>query len=456
MAEQVRASPPNDSGPRAHLAHPHPHPSGDRAMSAGVFDIVREALGRYPLSAADRDDLTQKSVETAFARWDSYRTSGGTLRGWLCGIVRNEVRHFMRTHRRRAHRENEHAWLASMDEAETPEDAVCTRDLFNHLIGDIPTEQRRIVILVRVAEHTIREAAAREGISHSTAHARYQAGMKAFTEAAERYRNEQKSRGVVPLPHTIDELLDTLRLRPAEGEGHRRAWARFARQHGFDEELGPPESGPRASLPGDDEPPDTDPPIAGGRVASRRWSRAPSRAPSRATGGESARSTEPRRDRWLRRLALVLLVTGSIIAGVLLDRWLLLGETQSAALAPPAGAAPTEPTMGDTPPVGAALAGVEPGVESVPVAASTAPLASAEEPKAHVEAPTPRPLTGARAGLDHRRLREELAILDRARSALEGGSKADALAALHEHERRFPRGGGAPLRERLWIDASAR
>lgn len=434
MAEPVQAFEPED---RVR------HPSGDRATERLVFDVVRRALRRYPLLPADRDDLTQKAVETAFARWDTYRSSGGTLRAWLGGIVRNEVRHFHRTHRRREHHEAEHARLsiAHEREAETPEDKVCIRDLFDHLIVQVPVEQRRILILVELADHTIREAAAREGISHTTAHARHQAGMRAFVQASERWREEQKARGVAPLPLSVEDLLGGGRSPDHEDQQQQdreieRWWADAA-----------PESGPRPCGPYDDPPPSSDP-----------------RSPRSPTGTQI---------RWQRWLGILTTLGGSLWAGVAIGRCSAVQARSDlpATAGPSAPIASTSaststghPTMfepaiapraieahvsglrGDD--AGALLAG-RPKSPAPKTPAPKTPAPKSPAPKS----PAPKATTRS---LDHRLLREELILLDRARAALEGGQTTDALVALDEHVRRFPVGDGAAARERLRIDANAR
>ncbi|APR80643.1 Hypothetical protein A7982_05990 [Minicystis rosea] len=394
------------------------NPASSRALSRLLFAEVRMALRGYSLSAADRDDLAQKAVETAVARWDTYREDVGSLRQWLRGIVRNEVRLFLRTRRRRAQHEADHATLAPTREARTPEDAVATRDLLDHLLDQVPIEARRVLILVKLADHTIREAAEREGVSHATAHARYQAGLKAFAAAAERWSEDRSQRGLVVLPLSLAAIFAQGRPAPGPDPEFDRLWSHRADHHD-----------------------DVDSPA--------------NRAPIEAHDGAKNRSASGF-DTGNRRLVGVLgLLGGALIGGIVEHAWLgrapqaEVREEPLVSTGPQAVAVPASGTT-DVPVVPSAA------IETVATPPPIDPTPESTVARASVLPATRAPSVAkpAVASVDRRRLREEIALLDRARSAFDRRNAEDALAALAEHAQRAPDGRGAAERERLRDEAT--
>jgi hypothetical protein len=90
-----------------------------------------------------------------------------------------------------------------------------------------------------------------------------------------------------------------------------------------------------------------------------------------------------------------------------------------------------------------------PAEQATSPAPSAAPEATVQaKPKALPSAPSTKPVETAT-------LSEESALVDRARANL-GTNANDALAAIDEHARRFPRGELAPEREYLRISALRR
>jgi TolA-binding protein len=84
-------------------------------------------------------------------------------------------------------------------------------------------------------------------------------------------------------------------------------------------------------------------------------------------------------------------------------------------------------------------------------------LASSAAPTTHTPPPPSRPATpSASAAAPSTRLAQEVAALDRARSALSGGVPRAALDALDDYAARFPDGALAPEATVLRIEALAR
>jgi RNA polymerase sigma factor (sigma-70 family) len=151
-----------------------------RMLFDAVLTVVWKALDRHGLSDADRKDLAQDVAIAAFRRRLSYRAERGSPGQWISGIVRREVKRFLRIQQRQP-------WLVADDEfpdtpdgALTPEDDSSRRDLIGRGLAMLVPEERRAVILVEVDDLTFREVAARERISASTAYERHRRGMAAL------------------------------------------------------------------------------------------------------------------------------------------------------------------------------------------------------------------------------------------------------------------------------------
>lgn len=87
---------------------------------------------------------------------------------------------------------------------------------------------------------------------------------------------------------------------------------------------------------------------------------------------------------------------------------------------------------------------------TLPAAAPAQPLASAAAPSSATLAPAPAAVSPLEA------LAAERGILDRAKRALARGAPDDALEAIAEHARRFPRGALSEEREALRVQALVR
>jgi len=77
-----------------------------------------------------------------------------------------------------------------------------------------------------------------------------------------------------------------------------------------------------------------------------------------------------------------------------------------------------------------------------PVAAAPVPAVAAATPPAvePLASPEPKAVAAAEASADSGQLREEILLLDRARSALRQGSASSALSLLDDYRQRFPAG----------------
>jgi RNA polymerase sigma factor (sigma-70 family) len=151
-----------------------------RVLLDAVFAVVWKALRPHSLSDADRKDLAQDVAIAAFRRRLSYRAERGNPRQWLSGIVRRELKRFLRMRRRQP-------WFAGGDDLPdvpdrvlSPEEDMSRHELIDHALSMLVPEERRAVTLVEIDDLTFREVAERERISASTAYERHRRGMAAL------------------------------------------------------------------------------------------------------------------------------------------------------------------------------------------------------------------------------------------------------------------------------------
>ena len=242
-----------------------------RMLFNAVLAIVWKALDRHGFSDADRKDLAQDVAIAAFRRHLSYRAERGSPGQWLSGIVRREVKRFLRV-------QNRQPWFAAGDDlpdtpdgTATPEDEVSRRDLAEHVFAMLPAAERRVVILVELDHLTFREVAERERISPSTAYERHQRGMAALRDAAARSK-EHGLHAVFPFPIAAAAIFGAEGGSGPPPELEEQAWQRAVVELGLANlpELGPPESSPS---PAETSSPRADPGVRGASPRRRRWAR---------------------------------------------------------------------------------------------------------------------------------------------------------------------------------------
>lgn len=181
MREPSRLTRRESMSPSARARRPPPGELlAQRMLFDAVLAVVGKALDRHRLSDADREDLAQDVAIVAFRRRLSYRAERGNPVQWISGIVRRELKRFLRIQQRQP-------WLVANDElpdtpdgALSPEEDITRRDLIDDGLAMLVPEERRAVILVEAGDLTFREVAYRERISASTAHERHRRGMAAL------------------------------------------------------------------------------------------------------------------------------------------------------------------------------------------------------------------------------------------------------------------------------------
>lgn len=145
---------------------------GDRAAYASLLrdiaPVVRQAVRRRLrwLQPADVEDLVQDvllSLHAVRATYDPTRP----FRPWLFGIVRNRTADGARRHARRLAREvTVDEWTETFSASETnTEESYGDPEALRHAIAMLPQGQREALEMLKLRELSLKEAAARSGLS---------------------------------------------------------------------------------------------------------------------------------------------------------------------------------------------------------------------------------------------------------------------------------------------------
>jgi len=129
---------------------------------AHLIEPVIPALRRYARTfvrgAADADDLVQDTLERAISRWHQRRSDGET-RTWLFTILHNlAVNHLRRAARRGRELPLDDAGESDVAVPSTQEDALRRDDILG-AVGQLPDDQRSVLLLVSIEDASYTEAA---------------------------------------------------------------------------------------------------------------------------------------------------------------------------------------------------------------------------------------------------------------------------------------------------------
>src|ERR1700739_3917073 len=127
-----------------------------------LIEPVLPSLRRYPRTfvsdASPADDLVQDTLERAISRWHQ-RRSEGDARTWLFTILHNlAVNHFRRAARRGREVPLDDAGESDVAVPSTQEDALRRDDILGAL-GQLPDDQRGVLLLVSLEDVSYAEAA---------------------------------------------------------------------------------------------------------------------------------------------------------------------------------------------------------------------------------------------------------------------------------------------------------
>jgi RNA polymerase sigma factor (sigma-70 family) len=129
---------------------------------AHLIEPVIPALRRYARTfvrdAGAADDLVQDTLERAISRWHQRRSDGDT-RSWLFTILHNlAVNHLRRAARRGREVPLDDAGDSDVAVPSTQEDALRRDDILG-AVGQLPDDQRGVLLLVSIEDVSYAEAA---------------------------------------------------------------------------------------------------------------------------------------------------------------------------------------------------------------------------------------------------------------------------------------------------------
>jgi RNA polymerase sigma-70 factor (ECF subfamily) len=132
------------------------------ADMAHLIEPVIPALRRYARTfvrdVGAADDLVQDTLERAISRWHQ-RRSDGDARTWLFTILHNlAVNHLRRTARRGREVPLDDAGDSDVAVPSTQEDALRRDDILG-AVGQLPDDQRSVLLLVSLEDVSYAEAA---------------------------------------------------------------------------------------------------------------------------------------------------------------------------------------------------------------------------------------------------------------------------------------------------------
>jgi RNA polymerase sigma-70 factor (ECF subfamily) len=160
-----------------------------QALVREHFDFIWRLLRRMGLEPEDADDAAQQVFMAATRK--SQRIKRGSERTYLYGISLRVVANLRRKLARRR-REVEPLEHEIVDHTAQPEHAAKLGEacsLLDELLGALPEELRRVLVLAQIEQFEVAEIAEAEGIPVGTAASRLRRARAIFRERLER---EQK------------------------------------------------------------------------------------------------------------------------------------------------------------------------------------------------------------------------------------------------------------------------
>jgi RNA polymerase sigma-70 factor (ECF subfamily) len=132
-----------------------------------VIPLLRRYARTFVRDAGAADDLVQDTLERAVSRWHQRRSDGDT-RTWLFTILHNlAVNHLRRAARRGRELPLDNAGESDVAMRSTQEDALRHDDILE-AVGQLPDDQRGVLLLVSLEDVSYAEAARILGIPIGT------------------------------------------------------------------------------------------------------------------------------------------------------------------------------------------------------------------------------------------------------------------------------------------------
>ena len=123
-----------------------------------VIPSLRRYARTFVRDAGAADDLVQDTLERAVSRWHQRRSDGDT-RTWLFTILHNlAVNHIRRTARRGRELPLDDAGESDVAVPSSQEDALRRDDILG-AVGQLPDDQRSVLLLVSIEDVSYAEAA---------------------------------------------------------------------------------------------------------------------------------------------------------------------------------------------------------------------------------------------------------------------------------------------------------
>jgi RNA polymerase sigma-70 factor (ECF subfamily) len=155
---------------------------------------------------ADADDLVQECLTRALTKLDLWR-EGSNLRAWLFTILHNQyVNRVRRAIRTGVTIELDDAW-PPLNRPATQEKRLELRDL-DRALGQLPAEQRAVILLVGLEGMPYRDVGAALGIPTGTVRSRLSRGRTALRELMDVDReHENAATGTHQRSHSVSAAL---------------------------------------------------------------------------------------------------------------------------------------------------------------------------------------------------------------------------------------------------------
>ncbi|HET9161577.1 MAG TPA: sigma-70 family RNA polymerase sigma factor [Caulobacteraceae bacterium] len=155
---------------------------GDRAAYGDVLSGLMQLLRPYFAqrlrgSPQDVEDLVQETLMAIHAKRETYRRTE-LLTPWVFAIARYKLFNHFRRARHRMTLPIEDAM--GLDDPANPEEGAIRHDV-RRMLSFLPGRQRRLIEKVKLAGHSIEEAASEEGMSTGAAKVSLHRSMKSLS-----------------------------------------------------------------------------------------------------------------------------------------------------------------------------------------------------------------------------------------------------------------------------------
>jgi RNA polymerase sigma factor (sigma-70 family) len=133
------------------------------------------------------EDVAQEAFIRIFRHAVMFDARRGSVATWTLTITRNLAIDALRVRRATPIDPDDHVFLNLVSAERSPDDAAITADALAHLryaLTDLPTEQRRAVLLAAMYGRTAAEIAETEAIPLGTAKSRIRVGMAKLRDTA--------------------------------------------------------------------------------------------------------------------------------------------------------------------------------------------------------------------------------------------------------------------------------